>query len=75
MVGLIPGMSGPLLQAGLVVLVGRCWPAGRSLETPGLDHPITVICVGFQLSNIKSIDFQLFSENFSTAKNALKIEE
>jgi hypothetical protein len=37
MAGRIPGMSGPLPRAVLVVLAGRCWPAGRSLETPGLD--------------------------------------
>jgi hypothetical protein len=32
MVGRIPGMSGPLPRAGLVVLTGR------SLETPDLDE-------------------------------------
>jgi hypothetical protein len=41
MAGRIPGMSGPLPRAGLVVLAGRCWPAGRSLESPGLDNRLT----------------------------------
>jgi hypothetical protein len=34
MAGRIPGM---------VVLAGRCWPAGRSLETPGLDNVRSLI--------------------------------
>jgi hypothetical protein len=33
MAGRIPGMSGPL--------AGRCWPAGRSLETPGQGSRLT----------------------------------
>jgi hypothetical protein len=56
MVGWIPGMSGPLPRAGLVVL------AGRSLETPTLGHQVS--CLLFRHPAIRTTAVRVQAMSF-----------
>jgi hypothetical protein len=68
MAGWIPGMSDPLPLAGLVVLAGRRWPAGRSLVTSGLDDVGSLtshVHIGLHSLLRKQLYFFTFDFSFS----------